>query len=136
MLAVAAAWHQRCLADPMLAHPFRNRIHPQHTERLAAYWSEHFGGPDTYTQSIGGYSRVVRLHSGNGPHEELDGRAVGAFALALDDAGIPTDPGLRFQLIAWFTWATAALNHRWPTPDEVPDELALPRWAWDGVEGA
>lgn len=132
LLALAEAWHKRCLADRNLAHPFEGGVHPQHTERLAAYWSEQLGGPATYTESVADYSHVVRVHSGNGPHEQMDGRAVAAFVLALDDAGIPTDERLRFQLIAWFTWATAMLNHRWTTPDEVPSDLPLP--GWDGTE--
>lgn len=135
LLALAEAWHRRCLADPILAHPFEGGVHPQHTERLAAYWSEQLGGPASYTESISDHSHVVRVHSGNGPHEQMDGRAVAAFVLALDDAGIPTDPDLRFQLIAWFTWATAMLNHRWTTPDEVPSDLPLPGWGWEGTEG-
>jgi truncated hemoglobin YjbI len=135
LLALAEAWHARCLADPILAHPFEGEIHPQHTERLAAYWSEQLGGPATYTESLGDYSHVVRVHSGNGPHEQMDGRAVAAFVLALDDVGIPTDPRLRFQLIAWFTWATAMLNHRWATPDEVPSDLPMLFWDWEGTEG-
>lgn len=135
LLALAEAWHGRCLADPILAHPFEREIHPQHTERLAAYWSEQLGGPATYTESFGDYSHVVRAHSGNGPHEQMDGRAVAAFVLALDDVGIPTDPPLRFQIIAWFTWATAMLNHRWGTPDEVPSDLPLPCWTWEGTDG-
>ena len=52
-----------------------------------------------------------------------------------DDAGIPTDPRLRLQLIAWFTWATALLNHRWATPDEVPSDLPMVSWDWEGTEG-
>lgn len=135
LLALATAWHERCLADPILAHPFEGGVHPQHTERLAAYWSEQLGGPATYTETIGDYSSVVRLHSGNGPHEQMDGRAVAAFVLALDDAQVSDDPRLRFQLIAWFTWATAMLNHRWAAPDEVPSGLSLPSWNWNGTEG-
>ena len=135
LLALAEAWHERCLADPILAHPFERGVHPEHTARLAAYWAEQLGGPATYTQSIGDYSGVVRMHTGNGLHEQMDGRAVAAFTLALDDAHIPVDPNLRFQLIAWFTWATAMLNHRWTVPDEVPRDLPLPAWGWDGTEG-
>ena len=135
LLALAEAWHKRCLADPILAHPFEGGVHPQHTERLAAYWSEQLGGPATYTESVADYSHVVRVHTGNGPHEQMDGRAVAAFVLALDDVGIPTDERLRFQLIAWFTWATAMLNHRWTSPDEVPSDLPLPGWNWEGTEG-
>ena len=135
MLALAEAWHRRCLADAVLAHPFEHGVHAQHTERLAAYWSEQLGGPTTYTETISDYAEVVRTHSGNGPHEQMDGRGVAAFVLALDDAGIPTDERLRFQLIAWFTWATAMLNHRWSTADAVPADLPFPAWGWDGTEG-
>jgi hemoglobin len=40
-LALARAHHARCLADPELNHPFsRPGQHPQHVERLAAYWAE------------------------------------------------------------------------------------------------
>lgn len=133
--ALAEAWHKRCLADPILAHPFERGVHPQHTERLASYWSEQLGGPATYTASGSGYSEVVRIHTGNGPHPQMDGRAVAAFTLSLDDADIPTDSDLRFQLIAWFTWATAVLNHSWNSPDEVPDDLSIPSWSWEGTAG-
>jgi hemoglobin len=135
LLALAEAWHKRCLADPIVAHAFEGGVHPHHTERLAAYWSEQLGGPAAYTESIADYSTVVRVHTGNGPHEQMDGRAVAAFVLALDDVGIATDHRLRFQLVAWFTWATALLNHRWNAPAEVPDDLPLPTWGWEGTEG-
>jgi len=42
------------------------------TERLAAYWAEALGGPTTYTDQYGDETSVVRIHSGNGPHEEMD----------------------------------------------------------------
>ncbi len=135
VLALADSWHRRCLADPVVSHAFHGEIHPQHTERLAAYWAEQLGGPTDYTESLGSYSAVVRMHTGNGPHEQMDGRAVAAFVLALDDARIPADDDLRFRLIAWFTWATALLNHRWDAADSVPDDLSLPQWGWDGTEG-
>jgi len=135
VLALAEAWHRRCLTDPILAHPFEGGVHPHHTERLAAYWSEQLGGPAAYTESVSDYSNVVRLHSGDGLHEQMDGRAVAAFVLALDEVAIPTDPRLRFQLVAWFTWATAVLNHRWTAPDDVPSDLPLPIWDWNGTEG-
>lgn len=51
--ALAHAWHVRCLADPILAHPFEHGIHPHHTDRLAAYFAEQLGGSAAYTQSLG-----------------------------------------------------------------------------------
>src|SRR3954464_5908334 len=82
-LRLAHAWHARCLADPIVSHAFSHGYHPQHTERLAAYWRGGLGGPPAYTSSMGDESTVVRMHSGNGEHTEMDKRAQVCFALAL-----------------------------------------------------
>jgi len=104
---LARAWHARCLADPVVSHAFSHRHHPQHSERLAAYWAEALGGPLDYTKSIGDQFSVVRMHSGNGEHLEMDERAQTCFAQSLDDAGFPDDPRLPSILKAYFRWAAA-----------------------------
>ena len=58
-LALARAHHARCLADPELEHPFSHGTHPEHVERLAAYWAEVLGGPTTYSQKVGDQSSLV-----------------------------------------------------------------------------
>jgi len=78
-LDFAHAWHVRCLADPIVSHAFSHGFHPQHTERLAAYWAEALGGPSNYTASMGSESIVVRMHAGNGEHKEMDERAIAYF---------------------------------------------------------
>jgi hemoglobin len=75
---------------------------------------------------------VVRLHSGNGKHEEMDERAIACFAQALDDVALPSDPRLRETLKAYFRWATAAMAAYPNSAEDVPLGLALPRWSWDG----
>lgn len=129
VLALAAAWHERVLADPVVSHAFHEPAHPEHTERLAAYWAEQLGGPAAPDVR---HDAVVRMHSGNGPHDEMDARAVACFVLAMDDAGLPADDRLRDTLAAWFTWATEVLNHEYGTADDVPAGLPLPRWGWSG----
>src|SRR5262245_7680977 len=91
LVRLAAAWHSRVMADEVVGHAFSHGYHPQHTERLAAYWAEALGGPATYSDAYGDESSVVRLHSGNGRHEEMDRRAIACFDEALVDAGL-TDP--------------------------------------------
>ncbi len=81
--AFAAAWHDRVIADEIVSHAFSHGFHPQHTERLAAYWAVALGGPARYSDLYGGESMVVRMHSGNGPHEEMDRRAIVCFDEAL-----------------------------------------------------
>ena len=131
-IALAHAWHTRCLADPIVSHAFSHGYHPQHTERLAAYWAEALGGPPDYTCAVGDQSSVVRLHSGNGEHVEMDERAQICFAQALDDAGLPDDPRLRSTLEAYFRWATKAMSAYPLSPDDVPAGMVLGRWSWDG----
>src|SRR5215472_13330818 len=92
VLRLAAAWHERVLADEIVAHAFSHGFHPQHTERLAAYWGEACGGPGIYSQRYGDESSVVRIHSGNGPHEEMDRRAIECFDRAMADVGITAEP--------------------------------------------
>jgi len=40
LLRLAHAWHARVLEDEVVSHAFSHGFHPQHTERLAAYWAE------------------------------------------------------------------------------------------------
>lgn len=99
---------------------------------MAAYWAEALGGPQDYTESMGDQSSVVRMHSGNGEHLEMDERAQTCFALALDDAGFPNEPRLRSALKAYFGWATATMSAHPASADDVPNGLPLARWCWDG----
>jgi len=132
ILALARAWHARCLADPVVSHAFSHGFHPQHTERLAAYWAEALGGPVEFTGPLGNESSVVRRHSGNGEHHEMDQRAEVCFAQALDDAGLPDDPRLRDTLKAYFHWAIGTMNTYPKSSKDVPAGLPMARWSWDG----
>lgn len=130
---LAAAWHARVLEDEVVSHAFSHGFHPQHTERLAAYWIEAFGGPADYSEQHGDESSVVRTHSGNGIHTEMDERAIACFDQAMTDVGITEDGPLRRALHDYFTWAattTMAQYHR--SADDVPDGMAIPKWSWQG----
>ncbi|WP_027342356.1 group II truncated hemoglobin [Hamadaea tsunoensis] len=134
MLRLADAWHRRVLADEVVAHAFHHGFKPDHTERLAAYWAEALGGPVAYTGVYGDESSVVRRHSGNGEHTEMDRRAIACFDEALTDVGITEDP-LRQVLHDYFAWATTTTMNRYHDPaEDVPEGLPLPRWSWTGLQ--
>jgi hemoglobin len=134
MLRLATAWHARVMADEVVSHAFSHGFHPDHSERLAAYWSEALGGPAAYSHSCGDETSVVRMHSGNGPHEDMDRRAIACFDLALADSGLDADERLRQVLHDYFAWATTTTMSRYhATADDVPDGLLIPRWSWDGL---
>lgn len=133
LLRVAHAWHERVMADELVRHAFSQGFHPDHTVRLAAYWSEALGGPTTYSESYGDESAVVRMHSGNGPHEDMDRRALACFDEALAEADLAgTEVGQ--VLHDYFEWATNTSMTRYHgSQDDVPMGLAIPKWSWEGL---
>jgi hemoglobin len=130
---LAEAWHSRVLADEIVSHAFSHGFHPEHTERLAAYWAEALGGPASFSGKYGDETSVVRMHSCNGPHQEMDERAIACFDEALADAGFTAEP-LRQVLHDYFAWATRThltqYSHRGAV---VPDGLPVPHWSWEGL---
>ena len=134
LIRLASAWHARVLDDEVVSHAFSHGFHPQHTERLAAYWAEALGGPATYSEQIADESSVVRMHSGNGPHEEMDQRAIACFDQALADIGLARDQRLWRVLHDYFVWATTTTMARYHrSADDVPDGMRIPKWSWDGL---
>ncbi len=122
LLRLAEAWHSRVMADEVVSHAFSHGFHPQHHERLAAYWAEALGGPTTYSDTYGDETSVVRIHSGNGPHEEMDRRAIACFDQALQDVGLSTAEAIRQVLHDYFAWATTTTMSRYhKSADDVPD---------------
>jgi hemoglobin len=81
---------------------------------------------------MGDQSQVVRLHSGNGEHYEMDERAVQCFVDALGDAGLADDAELRATLVAWFRWGIGLMDAHPDSADDVPDGLPVPLWTWAG----
>jgi hemoglobin len=135
-LRLADAWHSRVMADEVVSHAFSHGFHPEHSRRLAAYWAEALGGPPGYSGSYGDETSVVRMHSGNGPHEDMDRRAIVCFDQALTDVGLSDDDVLRTVLHNYFAWATNTTMSRYErSADDVPDGLRIPLWSWEGLVG-
>src|SRR5215471_8648460 len=132
---LADAWHARVMVDEIVSHAFSHGFDPQHTERLAAYWAEALGGPPAYSGAYGDETSVVRIHSGNGPHEEMDRRAIACFDQAMQDVGLSAAEPVRQVLLDYFTWATTTTMSRYhESAADVPDGLSIPRWSWDGLQ--
>lgn len=135
LLSLARAHHARCLADPELNHPFSHPDqHPQHVERLAAYWAEVLGGPPRYSESCGDHTFVLRVHSGNGDITDLGRRFLSCFVAAMDDARLPADPEFRDAMRAYMEWAVGQMVlYGAKDATQVKDDLPMPRWSWDGL---
>jgi len=133
-LALATAFHARCLADPVLEHPFSHADgNPRHVPNLAAYWAEVLGGPPRYSDAIADQSFLLRLHAGNGPMDDLGRRFVAAFVAAADDAGLPDDEEFRTALHDYMEWAVADVLVYAPEGATVPSDVPMPQWSWNGL---
>jgi len=133
--ALAHAWHVRVMADEVVSHAFSHGYHPEHTARLAAYWAEALGGPTAYTQTYGDETAVARIHGGNGPHDDMDRRAIVCFDQAMTDVGLSEEDPVRRVLHDYFAWATTTTMSRYHrSADDVPDGLRIPHWSWQGLQ--
>lgn len=132
-LALTTAFHERCLADPELNHPFSHGISPHHVENLARYWAEVFGGPPSYSRLHGGHSAMLEVHARQGG-ESLGPRFVACFVEALDDAGLPKDREFRDTMRAYIEWATDEVNSYAPAGSVVPPGRPVRHWSWEGLE--
>jgi len=87
-----------------------------------------------YTGVYGGETSVFRIHSGNGPHQEIDRRAIACSGQALDDAGLTAEP-LRQALHDYFAWATTTTLARYhDSADDVPAGLRPPAVVMEGLQ--
>ena len=133
-LALAAAHHERCLQEPEISHAFLHGFNPAHVGNLAFYWAEVFGGPARYSELHGGHSGMLEIHARTGAAEDLGQRFVACFVQAADDAGLPDDPEFRAALRAYMEWATEEVMSYSPPESQVPKELPVPHWGWNGPE--
>jgi hemoglobin len=134
MRRLAAAWHQRVMADEVVSHAFSHGFHAEHVERLAAYWAEALGGPNAYSGKLGDEAKVERMHGGNGEHEEMNRRAIDCFDQAMKDVGLVAEP-LRTVLHDYFAWATNTTMYLdSQAAKNLPSDLRIPRWSWNGLQ--
>jgi hemoglobin len=77
---------------------------------------------------------MLGIHAGQGAERDLGDRFVRCFVQAADDAGLPDDAEFRTSLRSYMEWAVAEVVSYSPAGSEVPPDLAVPRWSWDGLQ--
>jgi hemoglobin len=131
LLALATDFHARCLADPVLEHPFSHTQNPDHVPRLAEYWGEVLGGPPAYSGGHGGHSYMLKIHAHQGMQGDLADRFVALFDEAVA-ATLPVGEELRRVLHDYMRWATDEVMSYDPPDTVVPAAAPMPRWDYSG----
>jgi truncated hemoglobin YjbI len=66
LLRMTHLFYDKYVPQEPLLEPLFAQMSPDHPERVAAWLGEVFGGPKSYSQVFGGYSRMISQHVGKG----------------------------------------------------------------------
>lgn len=116
-------------ADPLLA-PLFAQMSPDHPERVASWLAEVFGGPKVYSQTYGGYSRMISQHVGRSLTEAQRARWVALLGQAATDASLPADPEFRAAFTGYLEWGSRLAVENSQTQAHPPATMPMPRWWW------
>ena len=136
LLRLAEAWHARVMADEVVSHAFSHGFHPQHTERLAAYWAEALGGPaDVLRRATATRPRSCGCTAATARTRRWTGGRSPASTRPWSTSASTATSRLRQVLHDYFAWATTTTMAAYhDSADDVPDGLTIPRWSWDGLQ--
>ena len=123
-------FYDRVERDDLLAGFFPGGVTEEHRAHVAAWWSEVFGGPDTYSRVHGGYERMLAHHRDLGITAEQRHRFASTMSLAADDADLPADPEFRAALVGYLEWGTRLAMENSQPGAPVVEHAPVPRWGW------
>jgi CDGSH-type Zn-finger protein/truncated hemoglobin YjbI/ferredoxin len=115
--------------EPLLA-PLFAAMSPDHPDRVAAWLGETFGGPPLYTDTYGGYDRMVSQHLGKDLREEQRARWAALMIRSADEAGLPSDPEFRAAFVSYLEWGTRIAVENSTPGARPPEHMPVPRWWW------
>jgi CDGSH-type Zn-finger protein/truncated hemoglobin YjbI len=123
--------------DPLLAPLFAN-MSPDHPVRVARWLGEVFGGPKRYSETYGGYDRMISQHLGKSLTEKMRARWVSLICRSAEEAGLPSDAEFQAAFRSYLEWGSrVALENSQPGA-KPPQHMPMPRWWWvcDATPGA
>lgn len=119
------------LADP-LTGPLFGGGRPTHVDHLTAVLGEVYGGPDRYTQELGGFPALLAAHRQLRISEEQRQRFADLYRAAADRADLPADEKFRTAFTAYVDFGSAVARHNSFPENELHPCQEIPRWNWDG----
>jgi hemoglobin len=124
------AFYDRVEKDDLLSPFFPGGVHEPHRAHVTKWWAEVLGGPATYTETLGGYPRMLAHHRNLGITADQRFRFASLMSLAADDAGLPDDPEFRAAFVGYVEWGTRLAVHNSQPGAELVEDAPVPRWGW------
>ena len=118
------------LADPVL-QPLFGTGRPEHVAHLTAFDAEAFGGPGTFSRTIG-FPALIDAHRGLTISEDQRVRFVELYMRAADAAGLPADQPFRQALREHVEFGSqvAKQNSHATTDADLHPLREVPQWQW------
>jgi hemoglobin len=130
-------FYSSVLADPIL-QPLFGAGRPEHVDQLTAFDSESFGGPDDFTQTMGGFGHLIDVHRGLKISELQRQRFVELYLAAADAAELPNDGPFREALRSHIEFGShvAMQNSHATTDAELHPLRQVPKWQWPAASAS
>ena len=121
-------------ADDLLG-PLFATMSADHPQRVAAWLTEVFGGPTSYSDSYGGYRRMLSEHIGKCLTEQQRARWVTLLMRAAAEAGLPNDAEFRSAFGSYIEWGSRLAWENSQAGAEPPRHMPMPSWGWHTAAG-
>ncbi|MFC1430178.1 CDGSH iron-sulfur domain-containing protein [Streptacidiphilus sp. N1-3] len=130
LLRMTRLFYEKFVPEDPLLSPLFARMSPDHPERVAAWLSQVFEGPEFYSKRYGDYNRMISQHLSKNLTEQQRARWVALMAQSAQDAGLPADAEFRAAFVAYLEWGSRiAAENSQPTAMPVPN-MPIPHWWW------
>jgi hemoglobin len=127
---LTARFYEKVPADPVLAPVFAG-MDPKHAEHVAAFVSEVFGGPLSYTGHGGSHAHMISRHLGRHLNHDQRKRWIALMLETADEVGLPDDPEFRAAFVGYLEWGTRlAVNNSLDGVEAPADNPPMPKWGW------
>jgi CDGSH-type Zn-finger protein/truncated hemoglobin YjbI len=123
-------FYEKHVPEDTLLAPLFASMSPDHPVRVARWLGEVFGGPKLYSETYGGYDRMISQHRGRALTEDQRARWVELISRSAQEAGLPADPEFQAAFHAYLEWGSRiALENSQPGA-KPPPKMPIPRWWW------
>lgn len=128
-------FYERVPADALLAPVFAG-MDPHHSEHVAAFVAQVFGGPAAYTVAGGSHAGMIGHHLGRMLSHAQRRAWIALLLDTADEVGLPDDPEFRASFVGYLEWGTrlAVMNSQ-PGVEPPADNPPMPAWSWSSPGG-
>jgi hemoglobin len=129
-------FYEKVLKDDLLYPVFKN-MSADHSNHVAHFIAEVFGGPKFYSEEDkGSHAIMITHHLGKMLDEPKRKRWMDLLLESADEIGLASDPEFRSALVGYLEWGSriAVINSN-TNDNPVNESEPMPKWGWGETKG-